>query len=305
MSATELDLAEPAPAGVELAYVAVEVSDVDGLSSILNEVVGLVPGESVGDARTWRNDARVHRIIVTRGDLDDVAAFGFEFSTAEDLIAAVQRVRELGFDVTEGSDELRSSRKVDAIYRTVAPWGTPIEMVVGLSPAGTPFESALVPRGFKTAGVGFGHAVVLTTAVQESERFVTAGLGLERTDSIELEDGPAATVVRGTFFHGNPRHHTLALIGAAAPRRMDHIMVETHALEDVGAAFDRALARGVPVARSIGQHDNDRMVSFYLETPAGFQIEVGFGGVEVGPDWDDTRVYRSVSAWGHHPLPIA
>ncbi len=44
------------------------------------------------------------------------------------------------------------------------------------------------------------------------------------------------------------------------------------------------------------------MFSFYLQTPAGFQIEFGHGARVVGDDWDDNRLYHRISAWGHQAL---
>jgi 3-methylcatechol 2,3-dioxygenase len=44
------------------------------------------------------------------------------------------------------------------------------------------------------------------------------------------------------------------------------------------------------------------MFSFYLQTPAGFQIEIGHGARVVDDSWDDDRRYDRISAWGHQPL---
>lgn len=47
------------------------------------------------------------------------------------------------------------------------------------------------------------------------------------------------------------------------------------------------------------------MISFYLQTPAGFQVEVGYGGRLVGPDWNEDIRYDRISAWGHQPVARA
>ena len=81
------------------------------------------------------------------------------------------------------------------------------------------------------------------------------------------------------FYHCNPRHHSLA-IGAAPielPQKLHHVMVETVSQDNVGAAFDRAWSAGLPIANALGKHDNDKMFSFYVVTPAGFQLEFGYG----------------------------
>ena len=78
------------------------------------------------------------------------------------------------------------------------------------------------------------------------------------------------------FYHCNPRHHSLAL-GAAPielPQKLHHVMVETVSQDNVGAAFDRAWNAGLPIANALGKHDNDKMFSFYVVTPAGLPARV-------------------------------
>ena len=123
-------------------------------------------------------------------------------------------------------------------------------------------------------------------------------LEMEIAEGIELE-------VR--FYHCNPRHHTLALAKAPfdLPQTLHHLMVETNHRDDVGAAFDRAWASGLAIPNGLGLHDNDGMFSFYVASPAGFQVEVGHGARIITDDWDDNRRYDRISAWGHQPLRAA
>jgi hypothetical protein len=44
------------------------------------------------------------------------------------------------------------------------------------------------------------------------------------------------------------------------------------------------------------------MFSFYLQSPAGFQIEVGHGARVITEPWQDNRRYGRISAWGHQAL---
>jgi 2,3-dihydroxybiphenyl 1,2-dioxygenase len=205
--------------------------------------------------------------------------------------------------VTPGDEAESTARRVRRLLRAEAPWGVPVELVVGLERAATPYASPLVPGGFLTEGVGFGHAVFATTAFDESCRFLVEGMGMRRSDWLAME------VVEGIelevwFFHCNARHHTVALARApfALPQALHHLMVEVRDRDDVGAAFDRAWATDLAIPNGLGRHDNDGMFSFYVQSPAGFQVEVGHGARVVGPDWDDDRRYDRISAWGHQPL---
>ena len=59
---------------------------------------------------------------------------------------------------------------------------------------------------------------------------------------------------------------------------------------------------GSAIPNGLGMHDNDRMFSFYVASPAGFMVEVGHGARTITDDWDDNRRYDRISAWGHQPL---
>jgi len=178
-----------------------------------------------------------------------------------------------------------------------------VELVLGLAAADEPYSSALVPGGFLTDGVGFGHLALATTAFEETARFLTEGLGFEQSDWLEMPMGPDFTL-HLTFFHCNGRHHSLAIVHAPFefPQRLHHVMFEVNDRDDVGGAFDRAWASALPIPNGLGRHDNDHMFSFYVSSPAGFAVEVGHGGRIVGDDWDDNRKYDRISAWGHQPL---
>jgi biphenyl-2,3-diol 1,2-dioxygenase len=283
---------------IELAYIGVEVADQKAFEGMLENVIGLTHGEASG---TWRNDERAQRVLVTEGPKNDATVIGYEAESAAAANATAEKLRALGFPVEQGTATQCAARKVDVLWRTTAPWGVAVEIVHGLETANTPFASALVPGGFKTHGMGFGHCVFAIPDAEEAHRFTTEGLGLKQTDWLDLKITPEFTV-SGRFYHGNPRHHSMALIAAPAPKMLHHFMVETLQRDDTGNAFDRAFAAGLPIPNGLGQHDNDKMFSFYAESPAGFQIEVGFGAREVGPDWNENRAYDRISQWGHQPV---
>ena len=53
---------------------------------------------------------------------------------------------------------------------------------------------------------------------------------------------------------------------------------------------------------TIGKHSNDEMISFYVSTPSGFDLEVGCGGIPVYDDeWRVTH-HKVISMWGHKPV---
>ena len=99
---------------------------------------------------------------------------------------------------------------------------------------------------------------------------------------------------RTDFLHVNPRHHSLALF--EHPRRgMHHLMMELYSLDDVGQGYDVARSERDRVKVSLGRHNPDYMISFYMQTPSNFLIEYGWGGREVNV------APRQPVEWTHTP----
>ena len=289
---------------LELGYLGLEVPDPASLTGFFEEVIGLLPGEPGGPSGlSWRNDDRAYRITAQPGPANDATFVGFEATGDDAFERVVDRIQSGGFDVEEGSDDDLRSRQVKRLVRTKAPWGIPVEIVQRLPQASSPYESSLMPAGFLTQGVGFGHVVFITTEVEESHRFLLDGLGMSQSDWLEMEIGPGIDLeVR--FYHCNERHHSVALAKAPfdVPQKLHHVMLEANARDDVGRAFDRVWTTDLAIANGLGRHDNDGMFSFYVVSPAGFQVEVGYGGRRVSEPWTDDRRYDRISLWGHQPV---
>ena len=79
-------------------------------------------------------------------------------------------------------------------------------------------------------------------------------------------------------------------------------MFETNDRDDVGRAFDRAFAAGLPAAQRARPPRQRRDVLLLRASPAGFQVEVGHGARQVTEPWTDDRRYDRISAWGHQPV---
>jgi 3,4-dihydroxy-9,10-secoandrosta-1,3,5(10)-triene-9,17-dione 4,5-dioxygenase len=53
------------------------------------------------------------------------------------------------------------------------------------------------------------------------------------------------------------------------------------------------------VSASLGRHVNDLMVSFYVRTPGGFDVEYGTDGQLVDDATWISRESTAISLWGH------
>jgi 3,4-dihydroxy-9,10-secoandrosta-1,3,5(10)-triene-9,17-dione 4,5-dioxygenase len=96
-----------------------------------------------------------------------------------------------------------------------------------------------------------------------------------------------------------PRHHSLALAPMHPAAGIVHLMIEVATLDDVGRALDRCIRRKAAISSTLGRHANDLMVSFYVHTPGGFDIEYGTGGRVVDDATWVSRESTAVSLWGH------
>jgi len=292
-----------APHNIELAYLGVEVADPEALGDFLQNIIGLIPGEGTDQQHhTWRNDDKAHRVLVSQGPADDARFLGFEAVNEAAFEKTMARLHHAGYPTSSGNKAANDRRVADLVH-TEAPWGMRVELVHQLAEAQRPFQSPNVPAAFVTRDVGFGHVVVATTRFDESHHFLTEGLGMRQTDWIETEIA-AGIQLEVRFYHCNERHHSVAVARAPfdLPQTMHHLMFETNDRDDVGRAFDRAWNHGLVIANGLGRHDNDGMFSFYVVSPAGFQVEVGHGARRITPAWDDNRRYDRISIWGHQPL---
>ena len=273
-----------------LAYMGVRGPDLDDWSSFATEILGMQVAIETETSLTLRMDERAHRLTVEKGG-PGLAFLGFELATRPDLDELLGHMRAEGIDVTD-DPELAVQRQVRHLARCVDPAGNPIELVVGLATATSKFVS---PRGvtFKTGAQGLGHAVIIVPDFDAAWRFYVDLLGLRLSDTIDLAFGTV------TFLHCNPRHHSLALGAIPAMSFIGHFMVEVDDLEYVGRAYDLVIDRQIPVSMSLGMHTNDHMLSFYVKTPSGFDIEYGCNGREIDDATWTVGHYEAASLWGH------
>src|SRR5699024_12746129 len=82
-----------------------------------------------------------------------------------------------------------------------------------------------------------------------------------------------------------PRHHSFAVM--PAPHMgpgIVHIMLEVAEMDMVAQAMERTTEHGFGISSTLGRHTNDKMVSYYLRAPGGWDIEFGYDGLMVDED---------------------
>lgn len=255
------------------------------------QVFGLqsVPTE---DGIRFRTDERQWRIGVTPGEVDGLDYVGLEIQSNAQLDHITQKLRDAGILVTEDKT-LASVRQVGRLVTTTAPDGTKLELFTGAQISCTPFASPTGAR-FVTGDIGLGHILVLVPDIDEALTFYVDVLGLRRSDVVAMGPG-----IDAHFLGSGKRHHVVALCSLPDLSGLDHLFIEVDSIETVGIAWDKVLAGAAPVGRSLGQHANDPVVSFYAESPSGFLMEYGCGSTIIdNPDtWIESR-WESAYLWG-------
>lgn len=277
---------------MQLGFLEFGVRDREAWDRFLTEVLGTV---AVGGGR-YRMDGHAWRFQIVEGT-NDLEAVGWEFTEGE-LDGVLGRLAGASLEVVEGDASVRGCRRR---YLIQDPGGVPLELVSGMERATEPFESSVVPRGFVADDQGLGHLVVTAPDPEGSRQFYERLLGFRFSDRI-------ACTFHGfdvdlAFFHANKRHHSLAF-GGPQRKRLHHFMIEAKSMDAVGLAFDRTMRAGLSIMQTLGRHPNDRMFSFYAQTPSRFQFEFGWGGREVDDDTWEPQTYGQISEWGHHPPQV-
>jgi 2,3-dihydroxybiphenyl 1,2-dioxygenase len=284
-----------------LGYITIQTSDIDRWRTFAFDVLGFAQGNGPDpDALYLRMDERFARIIVVPGDSDQVVHVGWEVRDG----AALQRVREslehAGVAVKPLSVEEADARRVEDVISFTDPTGTTTEVFFGPaldhSPVVTPFGSTFV-----TGTQGLGHVVLPTMDPAGAFAFYSEVLGFKPRGAMRLPAPPEFGPLRIRFLGVNERHHSLALCPAphgGAPGVV-HIMVEVDSLDAVGCALDRVAQEGFSLSSTLGRHTNDKMVSFYVRAPGGWDVEFGTDGMKVDETYYTAEEITADSYWGH------
>lgn len=286
---------------LKVAYLGFEVADLAAWTHF-GGLFGLDVARH-GDVTCLLVDGYARRLQLVEGPRDDLAYMGWEAGDAAEYAAVRARLETAGVPYVEG-DAAGAARRGVAQYLAFAdPDGLPLEVALGCERLAAPPVSALMPGGFVTGDAGLGHIAAPSSDYRASRDFLCKALGANVSDYIFHPLAPNLTA-DCVFLHTGPRHHSLAYAQTPgpAPKRLHHFMLEAASLVDVGRAYDRLRAAGVAITMQLGQHPNDRVVSFYARTPSGFSLELGWGGVRVDDAAWQVTEYDNFSLWGHQPL---
>ncbi|MDO5633066.1 MAG: VOC family protein [Paracoccus sp. (in: a-proteobacteria)] len=269
------------------------------------EALGLHMDIHGPDLTTFRVDDRARRLIVQHGPDEDLAGLGLEVTSPGALTEILARLAHRGISVTERIGAEAALRGVPRFWSFVGPKRQRIELFTTAETTDVPLS--MLCSGFRTGDAGLCHLAITSKRPDQMIAFWHEIFDARLSDRIEEKISGVNLLV--TFLRMNERHHSIAVArtkGLALdpiPTRVQHIALQVADLEDVSHAFERCRALGYKIAMSVGQHTNDREISFYAVSPSGFELEIGWNPLIVDETrWDASTVHQGISVWGHKPL---
>lgn len=290
-----------------LGYVGIGVSQPEAMLGYATEILGLMPAREVpgeaGSASHLARDGSVYlklddwqwRVALHPSDTNGQLMYlGFELRGELELEAAVEELRGHGCEVRVGTADDAAARAVTGIAFTRDPAGNAIELFY----APRLDRDFVSPQGmrFLTGDMGLGHLNLTMARLKEAQHFYTRVLGFRLTDYYLFGDDMSAN-----FYHCNPRHHTIGLAHVGPYNGVHHLMFEVPTIDDVGKCMERVQDAGIPITSSLGRHSNDNMLSFYMRSPFGFDVEIGCDAIRVDENWTP-RLCAPGDVWGHRGL---
>lgn len=283
---------------IGIGYLGFETAKIDEWRSYGPEVMGFQIGRSPeSDAQSlyFKTDDRRWRFAFHPGEIDRLAYIGWEARGRLEFLAAVEKFRAAGVEVTPGDAALCERRGVKELIRFRDPVGYRHELFYAQKWSPRSFQPGRPHGGFVAGDRGAGHVVVITPEyTPELEHFLTEVMGFAWY-------GSGAGKGRTGFFRARLNQATSHDIAYGhGPGRMgvQHVGLFLKTVRDVGETYDIVKKRNLPMMMTLGQHTQDPHMSFYHFTPSGFAFECivelepwHADGFELNPE--------SLSTWGH------
>ncbi len=188
----------------------------------------------------------------------------------------MNHISSSGVEINLASDELCTKRSVKKAYLCTDPNGVTHELY-------------------------FGAAIAQNA--EKTRHFYQNILCMRISDYIKGEVAPGGPILDATFMRTKTgRHHSVAFAEMPFPKKLHHFMLQVTDMNDVGLACQRCKEVQIPFFMELGHHPNDQMFSFYVQSPSGFGLEIGWGGIIVEEGKWEVKTYSQPIDWGHqHP----
>lgn len=289
-----------------MGYALIESNRLESWQTFLQDGIGLHLQHADRDCLAFRMDSHQRRIIIKRGPAEDFAAIGWQLRDQATLDIVLQRLQARGIAVQVSSAAEAAERGVMRFWRVTGPKRLAVELFV--EPLTTSEALGMLCAGFITGDVGMGHLAITSRRAKDMRRFWQEIFDARQSDSIVEQ--LAGVTLDIEFFRVNPRHHSIAIAQVRdlpidpIRTKAQHMNLLVTSVAELTAAFLRCRQLGFEMAHEIGEHPNDREQSFYVLSPSGFEIELGWNALEVDETTWQATTYQGISLWGHKPQKL-
>ena len=290
----------PVFGNVRMGYVVIESQRFADWRRFGEDAVGMHCDEIDTETMRFRLDEHQCRFLVRRGTAEDVTAVGWEVDDHDTFDRVVHRVTGSGVPVAEGTEHDAALRGVTRLLRFPGPKGL-LQEVFTTPKIATPLH--IRHAGFVTGAGGLGHIAITSKRPEALHAYYGSVFDARLSDFIDETISGLKMKIR--FLRVNERHHSVAIANVRGlpidpiRTRVQHLNVQVADLDTMVSAYQRVTALGFHMALGIGQHTNDRELSFYAMTPSGFEWEVGWNPIVVDETTWEPTTHQGISIWGH------
>jgi len=285
-----------------LGYVVIETQKFSDWRRFGRDAIGMHLDDGPSDVMRFRLDDNECRFLLQHGPAEDVTALGWHLDDHEAFDTVLARVKGHGVPVTEGTDEEAALRGVERLVRFPGPNELDQEVFTRARTGAAPLRM-VTGGGFVTGAAGMGHVAITTRKPHQLRGYYDAVLDARLSDYIDETISGLKFKIR--FLRVNERHHTVAIAAVNGVRlnpirtRVQHLNIQVAELDDMVGAYQRVKQLGFRMALGVGQHTNDKELSFYAMTPSGFEWEVGWNPIVVDEATWEPTTHQGISIWGH------
>ncbi|MFE5792107.1 VOC family protein [Streptomyces sp. NPDC056503] len=289
---------------VHLGYVVVESDRFADWRRFGTDAIGMHHDDISRDVMRFRLDDHECRFLIRRGPAEDVVAIGWHIDDHASFEEIEARVRAHGVPVVRGSDEEAALRGVERLLRFPGPKGIAQEIYTTPLISSEPLR--MLASGWVTGDSGMGHVAITSAKPTLMRGYYHTVFDARLTDYIDETISGVKLKIR--FLRVNERHHSIAIAALRGlpidpiRTRVQHLNIQADSLDDLAQSYERVHELGFDMALSVGQHTNDRELSYYARTPSGFEWEVGWNPVVIDESTWEPSTHQGISIWGHRPV---
>jgi len=289
---------------VHLGYVVIETQRLADWRRFGVDAIGMHADELGSRTLRFRLDDHWCRFLLRPGPAEDVSAVGWHVDDHTTFDRILARVADHGVPIAEGTPEEAALRGVERLWRFPGPKGLTQEIFT--TPVLDPTPLAMRAGRFVTGDGGLGHIAITTTKPHQLRGYYNTVFDARLSDYVDETISGVKLKIR--FLRVNNRHHSVAVAATQGLRvdpvrtRIQHLNIQVAELDDMLASYQRVTQLGFGMALSVGQHTNDRELSYYARTPSGFEWEVGWNPVVVDESTWKPVTHQGISIWGHTPV---